>query len=79
MRVRMPLWAAAVVAWFTEIYGKATGTAVMLTREKVGEMRERYWICDSARPAEEPGWTHSVAFAQGARLTAAWYRENGWL
>ncbi|MBX3229709.1 MAG: NAD(P)-dependent oxidoreductase [Labilithrix sp.] len=61
-----------------EAYGRVRGRAVMLTREKVAALRN-HWVCESKRTREELGWQPEVTFPEGAKLTAAWYRENGWL
>lgn len=61
-----------------ETYGRVRGKAVMLTREKVNMLRH-HWVCDSEKTREELGWQPEVRFPDGARLTARWYEENGWL
>ncbi len=61
-----------------EAYGKVRGKAVMLTREKVAMLKD-HWVCESASTREALGWQPEVRFAEGARLTAKWYQDNGWL
>lgn len=61
-----------------EAYGKARGKAVMLTREKVG-MLKHHWVCESDKTRKDLGWSPEVSFSEGARRTAQWYQENGWL
>lgn len=81
VRLRLPvpaplLWLAALA---TEAFGGIAGRPVMFTRDKVRELRAPHWVCDSRAAREALGWTPQVTFAEGARRSAAWYREAGWL
>ncbi len=68
---------AAAVA--TELYGRATGQAVMLTRDKLNMLTAPYLVCSAEDLRDELGWQPEVDFAEGARRTVAWYRGHGWL
>jgi 2-alkyl-3-oxoalkanoate reductase len=61
-----------------EAYGKVRGKAVMLTREKVNIARLN-WVCESEKTRQDLKWTPEVNFPEGARRTAKWYADNGWL
>jgi nucleoside-diphosphate-sugar epimerase len=61
-----------------EAYGRVRGKAVMLTREKVKALRQ-HWVCESERTRSDLKWQPEVSFPEGARRTAKWYAENGWL
>lgn len=61
-----------------EAYGKVRGKAVMLTREKVTALRN-HWVCESEQTRRDLKWKPEVDFPEGARRTARWYRDNGWL
>ena len=61
-----------------ETYGRLRDKPVMLTREKV-TMLSHHWVCDSKRTQAELGWKPEVSFPDGARMTAKWYEDNGWL
>lgn len=75
--VPIPLVSAAAV--LSEAFGKLSGKAVMLTRDKVNELREPYLICRGDSIREELGWSPSTRFPDGAKRTAEWYRSEGWL
>ncbi len=80
-RLRLPipgpmLLAAALAA---ESFGRLAGRPVMLTRDKVRELRAPHWVCDASLARRALGWAPQVAFGEGARRAAAWYREAGWL
>ncbi len=78
--VRFPLPRPVVrtAAFFSEMYGLATNKAVMLTRDKCNEL-ENQWVCDSSLARKDLAWTPNTDFATGVKLTAAWYKEHGWL
>jgi nucleoside-diphosphate-sugar epimerase len=75
---RLPPKLVLGAAWASEIYASATGRAVIFTRDKCKELFEE-WICDSARGRAELGYQSQVDLARGVDLTAAWYRQAGWL
>lgn len=72
-----PVLRAAALA--SEAAGWISGRAVMLTRDKVRELRAPHWVCDGRAAREALGWRPEVTFAEGACLSAAWYRSAGWL
>lgn len=79
VRFGLPASLIRTVAIGVEAYGKVRGQAVMLTREKADALSRPYWVCSSAEAEKALGWKPAVKWAEGARLTAAWYKENGWL
>jgi nucleoside-diphosphate-sugar epimerase len=79
LRVNLPLPLVYAVAVGTELYGKLTNKAVMVTREKVSEFRQPHWVCSSEATRRDIGWEPKVPFKEGARRTAEWYRAEGWL
>jgi nucleoside-diphosphate-sugar epimerase len=52
---------------------------VILTRDKLNELKHPYLLCCSDRIRRELGWRPEVELEEGARLTVAWYRDHGWL
>jgi nucleoside-diphosphate-sugar epimerase len=78
--VRFPLPERLVraVALGSEIYGKITDTAQMLTRDKCNELFHQ-WVCDGEPARRDLDWRAVIEIRDGIRETAAWYREAGWL
>lgn len=50
-----------------------------LSRDKVREMRRRYWLCRADAARRDFGWTPSVPLEAGIRQAVAWYRTHGWI
>jgi nucleoside-diphosphate-sugar epimerase len=78
VRMSLPKGLLKTVAFGVEAFGKASGRAVMLTREKA-DMLLRDLICESSAAQRDLGWKPEVPLRDGVRRAVAWYRENGWL
>lgn len=80
LRVPLPQGLVRGAAALTEVYGKVTNQAVMLTRDKCNELHEKGgWVCDGSEAVEKLSWQPQVQFAEGVRITADWYKSAGWL
>ncbi len=66
-------------AFITEQYGKLSNSAVMLTRDKVNELIQPHWVCNSQKAQCELQWRPQVDWATGVKLTYEWYQKAGWL
>ena len=51
----------------------------MLNKDKIAEIRQKYWLCDNRRAKQEMGFTPEISLAQGLHETAEWYKNEGWL
>jgi nucleoside-diphosphate-sugar epimerase len=79
VRVGLPLPLVVVAAVASELFGRATGRAVMLTRDKLNELRGPHWVCDASAARRELGWEPEIDWTEGTRLAVDWYRAHGWL
>ena len=75
----MPLWSYWLAGLASEGFGALVRQATPLSRDKVVEMRQRYWVSSNAAIEADLGWQPQVPFAEGARRAAVWYREQGLL
>ncbi len=78
VRMNLPMGVLKTVALGVEAYGKASGKAVMLTREKAN-MLMQHFVCESSRTQKDLGWKPEVPLREGVRRAVDWYRDNGWL
>ena len=60
--------------WF-----RLTGQPALLNDQKLIELRQQYWVCSAEKARRELDFEAQYDLATGVRLTAQWYRENGWL
>ncbi len=53
--------------------------SLILSSQKLKEMKEKYWLCDDKKAKRELGYRPKFSFEEGAQITANWYKKNGWL
>lgn len=63
----------------SELFGRLTGKVMIFTRDKLPELLMEHFAVDGAAARRDLGWDPKTTFPEGARKTAAWYVENGWL
>lgn len=74
----VPGWAFKSIGAVTETASKLVGATPMLTLEKAREVLSS-WEVSVARARADFDFAPAISFPEGARLTAAWYRDHGWL
>ncbi len=79
VRVGLPLGVVKVAAAGSQLWGKLTNTAQMLTLDKVNELKQQHWVCSGAGARKDLGWAPKTPWAQGVFEAASWYRNAGWL
>jgi nucleoside-diphosphate-sugar epimerase len=79
VRFGMPLGVVKVAAAATQLWGKVTNTAQMLTLDKVNELTQPHWVCSGAGARRDLGWEPRVQWAAGVQEAVKWYRAQGWL
>jgi nucleoside-diphosphate-sugar epimerase len=78
LRIPLPRRVVEGAATVSELYGRVSNRAVMLTRDKCNELFDQ-WVCDSKRAQAELDWTPQVRFSEGVKRTVDWYKQAGWL
>jgi nucleoside-diphosphate-sugar epimerase len=67
----MTLWA--------QVQSRLTGKPPLLNEQRIGDMRQRFWLCSGEKAQRELGFRPEYDLDAGVQETANWYLENGWL
>ena len=55
------------------------GSKPLLTPDRIIELSQASWTCDDTRARLDIDYESSIALPDGMRMTAEWYRKQGWL
>lgn len=77
--VSIPTALAWAIARISEIWAGFRRTAAILNWERVRELSQERWVCDSAAVIEDSGYRPQYPLSRGVRETVEWYQEVGWL
>lgn len=75
----IPLAVLRIAANASEAIGRMTNKAMMFTKDKVNELAIKHFQFDTEPTRKDLKWQPKVQFAEGAKRSAEWYKENGWL
>ena len=78
-QISLPRWLAEAVGRAGDLWAGATGRAATLSSQKVRELLQTSWLCDSSKANAELGFSPSIDLDQGINETVRWYRSQGWL
>lgn len=77
--IPIPLSIAPAIAVIIEFIAKMQGGIALLSRQKVRELSQSAWICDSETFQRRVEFSPKYNLFTGMAQTIAWYRENGWI
>lgn len=75
----LPLGLLKTAGVINRLLAKVFDTRPLLSKDKITEIEQRYWLCDTQRAQTELGFRAQFPLADGLRQTALWYRDQGWL
>ncbi len=78
IKILMPEFGAYPVAFFSDIFSKITKKPALLGHQKIIDMKQEAWLCSSEK-LQKTGWKPRVTFEEGIKITADWYKKEGWL
>jgi nucleoside-diphosphate-sugar epimerase len=79
LAVPVPARLLRAVGAAAEAYAKVSGRAVALTRDKVQDLLQPSWLVSAALARSELGFAPQVQLEAGAKVTADWYLQAGWI
>ena len=77
--IKIPRLLADLGAVVAEDIARISNNPPLLSRDKVVEMKQTYWVCDTTKAKEKLGYSPKYTLEAGIAQTAQWYREHGWL
>jgi dihydroflavonol-4-reductase len=78
-RISFPRRLAVAAGIAGDLWSAATGRAATISSQKVRELLQPSWLCDSSKAKAALGFSPEINLEDGIRQTANWYRQNGWL
>ena len=76
--VKIPETVLFTAGFLAELFSKATGSGLLLTRQKVKEMTGD-WVCDISLAKKDLFFKPAYSMEKGMIETVKWYKENKWL
>ncbi len=78
-QISVPQWLAEAVGAAGDLWAKATGQPATLNSQKVRELLQTSWICDSSKAGAALNFSPVIDLATGINETVRWYQDRGWL
>jgi dihydroflavonol-4-reductase len=79
LRIAVPGWAVAVLAFFAELAKPFTKRPPLLDKHKLLEMRQPRWVVSTAKAERLLGFKPLASTADALAETGRWYEERGWI
>jgi nucleoside-diphosphate-sugar epimerase len=79
LRIQVPEWLVAAVAFFSEAAKHVMKRPPLLDRYKLLEMRQRRWVVSTAKAERLLGFKPAASSPDAIAETGRWYRERGWI
>lgn len=80
LTLRLPHWLVHIVSAVSQMASTFSKKAATLNLEKMKEIRQAAWTCDSSKAMREVDYYQApVPFEKGIRDTLKWYEKEGWL
>lgn len=80
VRLKVPFSLLYLTAIVFELYAEITGTKSVFQRKAVTDyFKHRYWRVDVSKAKREFGFEAKIPFETGAKITADWYKKEGFI
>lgn len=77
--ISLPQWMAMAAGVAGDFWARVTGRPASINSQKVRELLEPSWLCDSSKAREGLGFSPVMDLESGIRQTVRWYQSHGWL
>jgi len=77
--IRFPQWLAATAGLAGDVWARLVGRPATINSQKVRELLEPSWICDSSKARANLGFCPAIDLETGMEQTVRWYQNQGWL
>lgn len=74
-----PLWMARLIVPIARFGAALVNTSPGLSRDKLKELSQRYWVCDSKKAEDDFGWRAETPLEVGLGETIEWYKKSRWV
>jgi dihydroflavonol-4-reductase len=78
-QITIPKAALGPMALWARVQSRVTGKPPLLNEQRIGDMRQRFWLCSGRKARDELGFSPQHSLGTATKETATWYLENGWL
>ena len=78
-QISFPQWLTAAIGGAGDLWAKVTGRPATLNSQKVRELLQTSWTCDSSKAFDALGFRPATDLAGGINETVRWYQKQGWL
>lgn len=76
----VPYFVLHFLSFFIEMYAKLKKSVPVMTREELAMyLKHHYWKYNTAKASRDFSFQNRYSFEKGARITIAWYRQNGFM
>lgn len=79
IEINIPGWLILVFAFLSEFSLGITHRPAFIDRQKAKEILHEGWFYDMSKARERLGFKPRFSLEEGLRITAGWYKDNGWL
>jgi len=79
IKIKVPGWLVLAFSFFLDFFSEITQKPALINSQKAKEILHKGWFCDITKAKKDLGFRPRFSLDEGLRITAGWYKENGWL
>ena len=79
IKINIPGWLILTFAFLSEFSLGIIHKPALIDRQKAKEILHNGWFCDIIKARERLGFKPKFSLEEGLKITAGWYKDNGWL